>query len=157
MLSLFDYLRAHNGSEISVQSLSQQLGANMQTIHKYLDVLELMGIIYVISNSTNALVRENSRKKVYVNSLYGLRETKYDWPTALGFSVESYVLERLLERGEMVTFYRKRNKEIDFLLPQKKLAYEVKYRGQVSAIKPILKGYTHQMISLSGTFPACLE
>lgn len=47
--------------------------------------------------------------------------------------VEAYVLERLLAQGKMVSFYRRREKEIDFLLPKDKQALEVKYCSQLRA------------------------
>lgn len=153
--ALYDYFRTNSGGIISTQSLSQNTGANAETVKKYLTVLELMGLIYPVYNSLNPIAKLNSSKKIYVNSMYSLLDTRLDLATALGFAAESYILERMLEKGETVTFFHKRQKEIDFLLPRKKIAYEVKYRSQFFPPQP-LRGFTTQTLSLEGDCPVCL-
>lgn len=155
LFALYEYFRARSGGIISTQSLCQNAGANAETVKKYLAVLELMGLIYPVYNSLNPIGKLNSAKKTYVNSMYSLLDTNLDLVTALGFAAESYVLERLLEKGETVTFFHHRQKEIDFVLPQKKVAYEVKFRSQFSLPKP-LPGYATTILSLNGPSPVCL-
>ncbi len=159
ILALFSYIRDNNGGEISVSNLAESCGANVETVTKYLEILEIMGLVYAISNSPNPIVKLNSRKKYYVSSHVALLEPKYDFNTALGFAVESYVLEQLLEQGETVTFFRHRQKEVDFLLPKKKTGFEVKYRlnydakdGKVFAPE----GFEVKTITALGPLPACL-
>jgi predicted AAA+ superfamily ATPase len=153
--ALFEYVRINCGGLINISGLSQQLGVSAQTVKAYFDVLEIMGLIYFVHNSTNPLIKLNSAKKAYVNSMYYLDASKLDLTVSFGFAAESYVLEKLLERNETVTFYRNRTKEIDFLLPKKKEAFEVKFRSEYS--KPHdLKGYSLQVISLNGNSPVCL-
>jgi len=154
--SLFEYLRVNNGGLVSVNSLAKELKVSNQTISLYINILEIMGLIYLVYNSTNPLVKLNSAKKSYVNSAFALLETKLIPGTAMGFAAESYVLERLMEEGETVTFWRKRNKEVDFLIPKKKIAYEVKFRSQTERQKISLKGYTIKTISLDEEYPTCL-
>lgn len=156
MNSLFDYLKINNGGLISINSLAQSLAASNQTISLYLNILEIMGLIYLLYNSTNPLIKLNSSKKSYVSSAYALLETKLNLVSSIGFAVESYILERLLEKGETVTFWKKRDKEIDFLLPKKKLAYEIKYRSKIKIRNVSLFGYKLEVISLDGQVPACL-
>ena len=156
ILAIFDYIRFQNGSLISIQNLAQVLGVNAATISRYLSVLESMGLVYLVYNSVNPLVKANSAKKAYVSSMFGLWEAKVDWSTALGFAAESYVLERLLEQDNRVTFFRKRNWEIDFLLPKEKTAYEVKFRSEGSPVPKAPAGYQLKIVSADGDLPVCL-
>lgn len=138
LVSLYEYLRLNSGGIISVAKLAER--ASAKTISAYLEILEAMGLVYFVYNSTDPLIRANVIRKAYVNSALFLRETKLDPVTSTGLAVESYVLERLLERGEdPVTFWRRRNDEVDFLLPRKKLAYEVKFRGEMGGLVKLIR------------------
>lgn len=154
--ALFSYLCQNNGQTIIKENLSKASGISLITVGHYLDVLELMGLTYTIYNSTNPIIRLNSARKIYVSSMFGLQSSRYDPQTAFGFAVESYVLERLLEQNQLVTFYRNRNKEVDFLLPKSKIAYEVKYRPEFEQPKVILPNFELKIISYSGSQPVCL-
>ncbi len=156
MNSLFEYIRQNNGGLLSINKLSSLTGSSNKTISTYLDILELMGITYIVYNSTNPLIKNQSSKKAYINSSFAFDNTKLDMSTAFGFAVESYILERLLEKGEIVTFWRKREKEIDFLIPKKKIGYEVKFRIDVPTLKYTIKDFDIELISLNGKTPACL-
>lgn len=154
--SLFEYFTKNNGSLVSINKLSKDLGVSNQTVTLYINILEIMNLIYVVYNSTNPLTKAQSSKKVYVSSAFGLCESKFDIQTSMGFAVESYVLERLLEKDELVTFWRKREKEIDFLLPKKNIGYEVKFRSSFKPIKQSPKGFDIETVSIDGKTPACL-
>ena len=124
--SLFDYISKNNGAEFSIRSVAQKLsGVSEITISKYVDILEIMGLIYIVYNTTNTLKKSNSLRKVYVSSHNG------DPLCNIGYMVESYALETFLSRKKDITFFRERGKEIDFLVPQEKLAIEVKYRSNI--------------------------
>lgn len=154
--ALFAYLCQNNGRIMTKENLSRVSGISQVTTANYLDVLELMGLIYIVYNSTNPIVKLNSAKKIYVSSMFGLKNSKYDPQTAFGFAAESYVLERILEQNQQVTFYRNRNKEVDFLLPKSKIAYEVKYRPEFEQPKVILPDFELKVLSYSGSLPVCL-
>ena len=154
--ALFAYLCQNNGQIIIKENLSKASGISLTTVTNYLDVLELMGLTYTVYNSTNSIVKLNSARKIYVSSMFGLKNSKYDPQTAFGFAAESYVLERLLERNQLITFYRNRNKEVDFLLPKSKIAYEVKYRPEFQQPKVILPDFELKILSYSGSLPVCL-
>jgi predicted AAA+ superfamily ATPase len=154
--ALFVYLCQNNGQIVTKENLSKISGISQITTANYLDVLELMGLIYTVYNSSNPIVKLNSARKIYVSSMFGLKNSKYDPQTAFGFAAESYVLERLLEQNQLVTFYRNRDKEIDFLLPKLNLAYEVKYRPRFEQPKVILPSFELKVLSYSGSLPICL-
>lgn len=154
--AIFEYIRQNNGGVISINKLANNLGASNQTVTLYLDILDQMGIIYLVYNNLNPLVKTQCSKKAYTNSSFALLETKLDIQTATGIAVESYILERLLEKNEMVTFWRKRNKEIDFILPKKKIGFEVKFRTQPPHIKNTPGEFNIKILSLNGEYPACL-
>lgn len=154
--ALFTYLCQNNGQIIIKENLSKVSGISLITVGNYLDVLELMGLTYTIYNSTNPIVKLNSTRKIYVSSMFGLKNSKYDPQTAFGFAAESYVLERLLEQNQLVTFYRNRNKEVDFLLPKSKIAYEVKYQLEFEQPRVILPNFELKTLSYSGSLPVCL-
>ena len=119
--AIFSYLCQNNGQIIIKENLSNVSGISLITVSNYLDVLELMGLTYTVYNATNPIVKLNSARKIYVSSMFGLKNSKYDPQTAFGFAAESYVLERLLEQNQLVTFYRNRNKEVDFYYPKTRL------------------------------------
>lgn len=154
--AIFSYLCQNNGQIIIKENLSNVSGISLITVSNYLDVLELMGLTYTVYNATNPIVKLNSARKIYVSSMFGLKNSKYDPQTAFGFAAESYVLERLLEQNQLVTFYRNRSKEVDFLLPKNKIAYEVKYRLEFEQPKVVLPDFELKTLSYSGSLPVCL-
>lgn len=154
--ALFTYLCQNNGQIVTKEKLSKISSISQITTANYLDVLELMGLVYTIYNSSNPIVKLNSARKIYVSSMFGLKNSKYDPQTAFGFAAESYVLERLLEQNKLVTFYRNRDREIDFLLPKLNLAYEVKYRPEFEQPKIVLPKFELKVLSYSGSQPICL-
>lgn len=154
--AMYLYICQNNGQVITKDHVSKASGISLITVGNYLDILELMGLTYTVYNSTNPIIKLNSTKKIYVSSMVSLKNSKYDPQTAFGFAAESYVLERLLEQHELVTFYRNRTKEVDFLLPKKKVAYEVKYRPEFAQPKVILPDFELKVLSHSGSLPVCL-
>ena len=126
--SLFLYLQQNSGSEISLTKLSNLLDTSLPTLSHYLDILEIMDLIYPLYNSINPLFKHNRSRKIYVNSSFQLAIPTTNLSTALGYATESYVYERLLFKYPQITYYRQRNKEIDFVIPDQKLGFEVKYR-----------------------------
>lgn len=154
--AMYLYLCQNSGQIITKDHVSKASGISLVTVAAYLDVLELMGLTYTVYNTTNPIIKLNSAKKIYVSSMFALKNSKYDPQTAFGFAAESYVLERLLEQRELVTFYRNRDKEVDFLLPKRKIAYEVKYRPDFEQPKIVLPDFELKVLSYSGSLPVCL-
>ena len=137
--SLFNYFKSYNGAETSFAKLSQIIGGNQETISKYVDVLELLRLIYIVPNTSNPLKLSNSNKKIYTNSAFSLNSDFSSQLNNLGQIAESYALEQLLQTNQTITFYRNRNKEIDFIAWNKQnpdkngQAYEVKYRQKIDS------------------------
>ncbi len=124
--AFFAHISEKPGMEVNLSALSQDIfSVTEPTLSSYLDILEIMGMVYIVRNTLNPLKAVNSLRKAYVSSHFSSPNIN------IGYLVESYVLERLLSQGEKVTYYRKRDKEIDFLVPENKKAYEVKYRSQI--------------------------
>lgn len=165
--SLFNYIRQNPGAILNIDTLSGVSGSSRETVAKYLDVLEIMRLMYPIYNSPSALATFNATRKAYPSSHF-ITAHKYDPATTTGFAVESYVLERLVEQGKHVTFYRSRNQEIDFLVPDEHIAYEVKFRTDPGDLQPAIKlsrklGFAPHFITLdqrdiagAPSTPACL-
>ncbi|MEA2036412.1 MAG: AAA family ATPase, partial [Nanoarchaeota archaeon] len=123
---LYEEIVRRSGDEISLRSLSQKgFKTTHQTLSKYLEILEIMSLVYVVYNTDKLVKQTKALKKVYTSSHFCSEDRD------VGYLVESYVLERLLSESNTVTFYRQRNKEVDFLLPKKKQAIEVKYRSKL--------------------------
>jgi len=155
LTEIFNYVRVNPNSIINLTNLSKISSASKETVSKYLDVLEVMRLIYPIYNSLSPFTKFNAARKVYTSSHF--IDSKYDPQTSAGLLVESYILERLLEQDRQVTFFRRRNKEVDFILPKENLAYEIKFRRDFSAPQnPLPKNFELQVISATGNFPACL-
>jgi len=126
MQSLFAYLQQNSGHEISLTKMSNLVDTTLPTISTYLDILEIMDLIYPLYNSTNPLFHHNRMRKIYVNSAFQLLSNSTEPNTAIGYATESYVYERLRTQTPLITYYRSRNKEIDFVLPEKQTGFEVK-------------------------------
>ncbi|MBP9817844.1 ATP-binding protein [Candidatus Shapirobacteria bacterium] len=149
---IFDFVAINNGGIINIDSWSKDLGVSRETVSKYLEVLKIMGVVYTVSNSTDPFKVESSSKKAYVSSCFVQEKDAGN----LGSLAESYTLERLLADGKLVTFYRKRDKEIDFLIPKEKRACEVKFCNKIDSVDKYVKlakkiGYMLEMVTLDQT------
>jgi len=128
--NLFDYILKNNGFEVNLSSLSQYSGLDRETTKNYLNCLELLGLIYVL-NKTNQRIQDSANNfKVYTSSTWSLNMSEKNLDN-YGQIAESYYLERSLQQGEQLYFYRNRNKEVDFINLKKGLAAEIKYRLKV--------------------------
>lgn len=125
--NLFDYFVQNSGLEASVLNISQVASADRETVQKYIDVLELLGLIYILPNSQNPLKVSQTKPKIYTCSIW-VNQFDPNHLQKTGFIMESYVLERLLAKNINPNFYRDRNNEIDFINWREKEAFEVKYR-----------------------------
>jgi len=125
---LFWSLLPNTGQIIKSGRLITDLGFKKATLFKYLSVLEKSLLINKILNY-NGSFRSEKRllRKIYPGSVNFLK-LSID-PINIGFKVESYIAGLLIDKQAYLC--RERDKEIDFILPQKKIAIEVKYQNRV--------------------------
>jgi predicted AAA+ superfamily ATPase len=127
---LFWSLLPNTGQIIQPLQLMTDLGIKKATLAKYLTVLEQTLLIQKTLNLSGSF-RSASRllRKFYpaaANFLSVVSE-----PLNLGFKVEAYVASVLASKTNRVFLYHQRGKEIDFVLPEEKIAAEVKYRERL--------------------------
>jgi predicted AAA+ superfamily ATPase len=127
---LFWSLLPNTGQIIQPLQLMTDLGIKKATLAKYLTVLEQTLLIQKTLNLSGSF-RSASRllRKFYpaaANFLSVVSE-----PLNLGFKVEAYVASILASKTNQVFLYHQRGKEIDFVLPEEKIAAEVKYRERL--------------------------
>ncbi len=110
------------GQMLEYHQLANELGVYRETVSKYLYALEsafLVRKLYSYSGST--LKSERRKKKFYPFYTSLLHYVGPNYPS-LSYILETDVAEKLNAQF----YYYDRGKEIDFVLPQKKIAVEVK-------------------------------
>ncbi len=130
---LYQYFLKNNGGELSVDKIGQTLGLSWQTTNNYLDILELLGLIYVVYNTDNPLNLARARRKIYTNSAFSLSSEPIIQDSSLGLAVESYLVERFFEQKRVVHYFRERDTEVDLIDYANHLAWEVKFRSKINA------------------------
>lgn len=127
---LFWALLPNAGQVIASGSLGSELGIKKATLFRYLSILENALLTQKIVNMSGSF-RSSSRllRKYYPASSNFLSLTAQ--PINVGFLVETYIASLLCATFSGVFLWRHRGKELDFLLPQKRVGIEVKYQGQL--------------------------
>lgn len=142
---LFQVLVSEVGSLVETGNIAREIGIDEKTVKKYLNYFEESFLINLIYNFTKS-ARKSRRlgKKVYLGSP-NFFSALNSWPDngqfnyKIGFLVENYCFLLLKKKYEYVSFWRVRNKEVDFLvtndiLDAKNYQYiEIKYRETISA------------------------
>ncbi|MEI7725235.1 MAG: ATP-binding protein [Bacteroidota bacterium] len=115
------------GSKLEITKIAHEIGVSRETIYAYLSFLEGSYFLYRISPYSTNVDREISgTKKVYFcdNGLLNLFGNVSE-----GALLENAVFLNLKRHGQ-VNYYQKRTgKEIDFVIPGIKAAFEVKKKG----------------------------
>jgi uncharacterized protein len=125
------------GSKLEITKIAHEVGVSRETIYAYLSFLEGSYFLYRISPYSINVDREISgTKKVYFcdNGLLNL----------FGKVSEGSLLENAaflnLKRFGPINYYQKRNgKEIDFVIPGIKAAFEIKKKGTVYDLRNLEK------------------
>jgi predicted AAA+ superfamily ATPase len=116
------------GSKLEISRLSSEIGVSRETVYSYLSFLEGSYFIFRIPPFSRNVDREISgTKKVYFcdNGIINLFGKVSD-----GALLENAVFKNIHQYGK-VNYYQKRSgAEIDFILPDKMMAFEVKKRAQ---------------------------
>lgn len=126
---LFWSLLPNTGQVVVSAKLMSDLRIKKATLFHYLTILEGSLLIHKVLNLSGSF-RSESRllRKLYPGSSNFL--TLGIDPVAVGFKSETYASSLLASKNK-VHFYHERGKEIDFVLPEKKLAIEVKYQEHI--------------------------
>jgi len=127
---LFWSLLPNTGQIINSKKLLVDLQMKKATLFKYLSILEKSLLIDKILNLSGSFRSEKRLlRKFYPSSTNFL--SLIPEVINLGFKVESYVSQILKKRTKKIFLYHIRGKEIDFLLPDEKIAIEVKYQENI--------------------------
>ncbi len=129
---LFNIFLQTTAQNVVLKNLAKDLEISVTSLSNYLKVLEKSFLLFPIFNLAGSFVRRERRlRKVYPSSsnfLSLLVEINQD----LGKKAESYVafvLKYFFKKE--VYFFKQRGVEVDFILPEKKIAIEVKYQNRV--------------------------
>jgi len=146
-------LLEHPGREVSMTSLSQDIGVNVQQIDKYLPLLEMTDLIRHASKFRRSAVRvRRGNQKFYPvdmalrNAVLRIGAELLSDDGAIGLYAENLVFNALKKwQGVLaIDYYRESNREVDFIVhtgPSRYLPVEVKYRSSWS--EDHIKGLFH--------------
>jgi predicted AAA+ superfamily ATPase len=115
------------GSKLEISKLSSEIGVSRETVYSYLSFLEGSYFIFRIPPYSRNVDREVSgTKKIYFcdNGIINLFGKVSD-----GALLENAVFKNIYQHGK-INYYQKRSgAEIDFILSDKMIAFEVKKRA----------------------------
>jgi len=114
-------------SKLEITKIAQETGVSRETIYSYLSFLEESYFISRISpHSTNIDREVSGTKKVYFcdNGLLNLFGKVSE-----GALLENAVFLNLKQFGTINYYQRRSGREIDFIIPEMKAAFEVKMKG----------------------------
>ena len=127
---LFWSLLPNAGQIIRTTNLMADLAIKKATLFTYLNVLEQSLLIHKVVNisgsfrSEKPLLRKLSPAST--NFLALIPE-----PVSVGFMAETYAAMILKQRAPHLFLSHQRDREIDFIVPEEKLAIEIKYQSSI--------------------------
>lgn len=125
------------GSKLEVTKLASEMELTRQTIYSYLSFLEATYVIFRIKPFTRNVDREiSSTPKIYFcdNGL-----VQQFARVSEGKLLENAAYLNLRKYGRLMYYQRRSGKEIDFILPHRSIAMEVKRKGTVYDIMNLKK------------------
>ncbi|MDP1743805.1 MAG: ATP-binding protein [Candidatus Amesbacteria bacterium] len=127
---LFWSLLPNTGQIIRFPKLGTDLGIKRNTLFRYLSLLQGSLLINSVANIAGSF-RSTSRtlRKLYPASSNFLALSPTE--STRGAQAETYVAQTLINKFGAVNLYNKRGQEVDFVLPEQKLAIEVKYQNTI--------------------------
>lgn len=127
---LFWSLLPNAGQIIASRKLMTDLSLKKATLFKYLSILEQSLLIQKVLNLSGSFRSEKRLlRKLYPASSNFLKLIPEQ--VNAGFKAETYIHSLLHSFNKNIFLYHHRGKEIDFILPEKKLAFEVKYQEHI--------------------------
>ena len=127
MKELIRLLLPRVGSKLEITKIAHEVGVSRETLYSYLSFLEGSYFLYRISPYSTNVDREISgTKKLYFcdNGLLNLFGKVSE-----GSLLENAVFLNLKKYGSLNYYQRRTGKEIDFVIPGVKAAFEVKKKG----------------------------
>lgn len=123
------------GSKLEISKLASEIGVARETIYSYLSFLQGTYFIYLVPPYSRSVDREISgAKKVFVcdNGMVNAFSRVGE-----GSLFENAVFLNLRKYGEIRYYQRRSGGEIDFILPDKKVAVEAKRTGTAADYKKL--------------------
>ena len=115
------------GSKLDISKLSKEIGVSRETVYSYISFLQSTYFIELISPFSKSVDREMSgAKKIYLcdNGIVSQFSRVSE-----GNLLENAVYRNIKSRGEIRYYQKRSGQEIDFIIPQEKIAVEVKRKG----------------------------
>lgn len=130
----FQILLGTTGQNVVLSKIANELEVSPTTITNYVAILEKTLLLTSLFNFSGSFVRRERRlRKIYPASPNFLTFLPV-FPPNLGALSESYVFNFLRQRfGREIFFFQERGLSVDFLIPQKQLALEVKFQEKIHA------------------------
>jgi predicted AAA+ superfamily ATPase len=130
----------HSGSVFSYRNLAAESGVRSETIRNYLIYLSSAFLVWELWQFRKAeMAKLKANKKFYICDL-GLRHAVLKYspekifsPEEKGIEAETLVFNHLRSPGEKISFWRKGNYEVDFVIDQFGFIFplEVKFRKNI--------------------------
>jgi len=121
-------LMQRTGSKIDISGVASEIGISRNTVYSYISFLESTYFMFFLSPFNKNIIKEvRGAKKVYFcdNGILNQFSRISD-----GAMLENAVFNNLRKYGKLNYYQKRSGAEIDFILPEKKLALEVKQRGR---------------------------
>ncbi|MCX5799589.1 MAG: ATP-binding protein [Proteobacteria bacterium] len=125
------------GSKMEVAKLASEAVVSRETVYSYLSFLQGTYFIFLVPPySTNVDREVSSAKKVYfcdtgiINQFGKISD---------GNILENACFHTLRKFGEVRYYQRRKGSEIDFVIPERHFAFEVKSRANISDVKKLTK------------------
>lgn len=132
---LFHHITEHSGQLINYSNLADALQTQYRTIKDYVQYLEDSFLVVTsLPFETNYLKSLRKNPKMYVSDHAYMRL----WKTKEGLKAQTIAFHHL---SKIEQPYFNKDPEVDIILPNKKMAFEVKYTDAIS--KKELENITH--------------
>jgi uncharacterized protein len=129
---LYSVLLGTTGHNVVLSKIATELEVSATAISNYVEILEKTLLLSSLYNFAGSFVRRERRlRKIYPASSNFLNILPI-FPDNYGVLAETYVFNYLKNIKKYDLFYfNERGKEVDFLIPDKKIAIEVKYQEKI--------------------------
>ena len=128
-------LMQRTGSKLDISKLASELKISRPTVYSYLNFLSSTYFLHLVPPYSKSIDREvSSAKKVYFCDT-GL----LNWLTRLseGALFENVIFNQIKSYGEIKYYQKRSGAEIDFVIPEQSLAFEVKITATERDLKKL--------------------